>query len=429
MNDASQILTTLSTYLQQIMRSGVPREPLQLDLSDVDADLAAICQPVNQFLLQIHESFQLGATMAEGELNVTLPRTNPLLMPLKVMQSNLNHLKWQVGQVAAGDLSQQVRFLGDFSACFNNMIESLKHKREIEQRLNIITSVLGEGVCLIDISGSLSYINPEGEKLLERSSADLIGQPIISIFKSVASAPAQDPVLNQLESALEQGVDFHSRDMVVVHHSGEELSVALEFRPVWQDDIYTGAVVAFHDISAPKYYEEQLRNMNQQLEKQATTDSLTGIYNRLKIDNLLAGELKRALRYDTQLAIAIVDIDHFKGVNDLFGHLAGDEVLKDFSELLLNSLRSSDYLGRWGGEEFLIILPQLNGSKAYKVMEKLRKLVENYNFSVERTITSSFGVAEFVSSDTPESLIGRADRALYSAKESGRNFVHLDVAS
>ncbi|MEA3465562.1 MAG: diguanylate cyclase [Thermodesulfobacteriota bacterium] len=426
MMDARQIFDRLAGYLQQVLGHGMSQECFQLEIDQVDAELVEGCECLNQFLRQLHQAFELSAAMADGDLAIDLPRNNSLLMPTKTLQANLNHMSWQICRIAAGDLNQQVRFLGEFSVCFNSMIDALKQKREIEQRLKIITSVLGAGVCLVNQDGILTYINPEAEKLLGHRGEDLFGGSLVSFFQATVSDSDNDGVLHKLAVAIEKGTDFHTQQLVVAGQENEMLSVALECRPVWQNDVYTGAVIAFHDISAQKRYEERLEQMNQLLEKQATTDSLTGIWNRLKLGEVLAQEIYRARRYQTALSVVILDIDHFKLVNDRFGHPAGDEVLKAFAALLQNGLRAGDYVGRWGGEEFLIVLPQLNCDNACLVADKLRRAIAQYDFPVCRQVTSSFGVAEVVTADTPASLTARADRALYRAKDSGRNRVEVE---
>ena len=426
MMDTRQIFDRLDDYLQQVLGHGMSQECFQFDIDRVDAELVEGCERLNQFLRQLQQAFELSAAMADGDLAIDLPRSNPLLMPMKTLQANLNHMSWQICRIAAGDLNQQVRFLGDFSACFNSMIDSLKQKREIEQRLKIITSVLGEGVCLVDHDGILTYINPEAEKLLGHRGEDLFGDSLISCFQTAIGDSDNDGVLHKLAAAIERGTDFNTQQLVIAGQENEMLSVALECRPVWQNDVYTGAVIAFHNISAQKRYEERLEQMNQLLEKQATTDSLTGLYNRMKLDQILISEMKRAGRYQTSMSVVILDIDHFKAVNDNFGHPAGDEVLKAFAVLLQNGLRASDYVGRWGGEEFLIILPQLDAGNACQVAEKLRSMIAAYDFPVARQITSSFGVAEISADDTPASITTRADHALYRAKERGRNLVEVE---
>lgn len=167
----------------------------------------------------------------------------------------------------------------------------------------------------------------------------------------------------------------------------------------------------------------QLTLKNRELEILSSTDNLTKIYNRAKIDDFLRREIDRARRYQRVLSIMILDIDHFKQVNDQYGHQTGDAVLKEFANIISNNLRQSDLFGRWGGEKFLIICPETDLPSACTVAEKLRKMIEEFSFSSVGHKTASFGVTCLTPGDDEESLIKKADEALYSAKNSGRNKV------
>ncbi|PHS17050.1 MAG: hypothetical protein COA86_10325 [Kangiella sp.] len=172
----------------------------------------------------------------------------------------------------------------------------------------------------------------------------------------------------------------------------------------------------------------KLEAKTRELELLSETDSLTQTYNRVKLDQVFNVELSRAERYGYPLSIIMIDIDYFKNVNDSHGHIVGDQVLTKFASLIQGDLRSNDILGRWGGEEFLIICPSTNLSKAEMVSEKLRQIIENSNFSPIETMTASFGVTEWVRKDTQETLISRADYAMYISKKHGRNKVSLSIA-
>lgn len=155
----------------------------------------------------------------------------------------------------------------------------------------------------------------------------------------------------------------------------------------------------------------------------AQTDRLTGLLNRAKIDDILQSEIKRASRNHSMLSVILVDIDYFKEVNDQYGHQTGDLILQEFATLLSNNIRETDFIGRWGGEEFLLICPHTDSDGAFALAENLRKRVELTNFSVIGSKTSSFGIAEFYETDTIENVFKNVDYALYNAKNMGRNQV------
>ncbi len=169
--------------------------------------------------------------------------------------------------------------------------------------------------------------------------------------------------------------------------------------------------------------QRRLEDLSRKLERQATTDTLTGALNRLKFNEILNQEVTRVLRYGVPLSLIMYDIDHFKRVNDTYGHQTGDSVLVQLTRLVQTHIRESDSLARWGGEEFMIVAPQLSGSEALKLAEKLRELVESTGFAGVGRLSCSFGVAQFKPDDTADTLAGRADQALYYAKTSGRNRV------
>ena len=161
------------------------------------------------------------------------------------------------------------------------------------------------------------------------------------------------------------------------------------------------------------------------LEYQASHDKLTGLYNRNKFDDIYSKEIKRAKRYNNDLSMIIFDVDNFKTINDTFGHQIGDEVLKDIAKISLENIREQDISSRWGGEEFMILLPQTNKNGAEIVANKIRNSIENHSFTNNSLkVTASFGVTQFcVKNDDEDSFMSKADKLLYKAKETGKNKV------
>ncbi|MDM5264729.1 diguanylate cyclase [Sulfurovum sp. XTW-4] len=155
----------------------------------------------------------------------------------------------------------------------------------------------------------------------------------------------------------------------------------------------------------------------------ATYDSLTGAYNRNTMSELLEYELERMERKHKPLSILYIDIDDFKSVNDKYGHEKGDFVLKEVVDLMIQKLRKSDRLGRWGGEEFLVMLPETDEEEAVLVAEKLREVISMGDYQIAREVTCSFGVATHIDEENLDSMIARADRYLYKAKKEGKNRV------
>ncbi|TAL36208.1 MAG: diguanylate cyclase [Spirochaetes bacterium] len=155
----------------------------------------------------------------------------------------------------------------------------------------------------------------------------------------------------------------------------------------------------------------------------ASHDALTGTFNRTRFDEALAHHVEIARRYDACLSLVFMDIDHFKEINDEFGHQAGDTILKEISRVVRRATRRSDIFARWGGEEFTLLLPHTDANEATLTAEKIRARIETARLRIPRPVTCSFGVAGFMEKDTVETLIRRADEALYLAKNRGRNRV------
>jgi diguanylate cyclase (GGDEF)-like protein len=172
---------------------------------------------------------------------------------------------------------------------------------------------------------------------------------------------------------------------------------------------------------------QQLEELNARLGELAVKDSLTGCWNRRKFDEIIEREMNTAKRYQSPLSLLFLDIDHFKRINDSLGHNIGDLVLAGLGGLVHGHIRASDYLVRWGGEEFVLLLPETKLAAACKVAEKLRQDVERARFAEDVTITVSLGVTLHEPGEDVESLVKRADCALYQAKSTGRNRVETAV--
>ncbi len=200
--------------------------------------------------------------------------------------------------------------------------------------------------------------------------------------------------LNRYKNRLERLVDERTRDLV-------EKNKQLEI------EIY------------------ERRKVEAELEYQASIDPLTSILNRRKFNDVLSYELNREERYRSGLSLIICDLDRFKNINDKFGHDGGDQALVAFTHLISNAIRKSDIFARWGGEEFVLLLPKTRLEEAMQIASKLRLITEATMIPHVGRITTSFGVSEYQPGDNKESFIKRADMALYKAKENGRNRVEV----
>jgi len=430
--DLTQALGAINNSLMQAMERGLGKNgfifPVECQRLE-DPASRLFCENLEQIFVQINEACRFAEALANGELQAEASRSNIFAMPLKALQSSLRHLTWQTNQVADGDLSQNVNFLGEFSQSFNRMIESLRDKKSLEQRLKTITDVMGEGIYLVDTTGTLIFANPEAERLLGYNLQEMDGGITLhTIHKQHADGTFFSPENTPLLDAIRTGQAYNNDDCAFACKSGRLMPVALACRPVITGDRLEGAVIAFHDISEQKRYQESLQTINALLEKQASTDTLTGIYNRMKFSKLLDMEISRASRYKSSMAIIMFDIDKFKDVNDTYGHPAGDSVLVDIARVINANIRITDIFARWGGEEFMIIAPGCTLEEGIEFADILRLKVAQTNFSIPRQITVSFGVAAFRPNDTEITLTNRADHALYRAKTGGRNRVESEEA-
>ncbi len=172
-------------------------------------------------------------------------------------------------------------------------------------------------------------------------------------------------------------------------------------------------------------YKKDVEEKEEKLEKLAMYDSLTGIYNRNKFNEILKYEMNMSKRYKTPLSLVMFDLDHFKRINDKYGHDTGDKVLKKVADTIRNNIRLTDTLARWGGEEFFLILPKTDIDKARNIAETLRVKIEDMDCECADKITCSFGVTCLKENDSEDELIKRADDAMYLAKKRGRNRVEV----
>ena len=170
---------------------------------------------------------------------------------------------------------------------------------------------------------------------------------------------------------------------------------------------------------------QQRQKAEEELVELANIDALTSIPNRRKFDEALQYEMGRDKRYHNKLSLIFCDLDHFKHVNDTHGHKIGDEILKEFTQLISENIRNTDIFARWGGEEFVLLLPDTNIETATLTAEKLLIEIERHTFSYVGRMTASFGITELFEEDTETSFIKRADDALYRAKARGRNRIEV----
>ncbi len=279
--------------------------------------------------------------------------------------------------------------------------------------------------------------------------ADVDRYQIVAVNRAMRERTAAQPGQFCFEAIFrqQQPCAFCTINRLIVQQAGSAASVVHEhfsddddcwYQTLNAPDVWTDGrrvqVSIVADVTALKDSQAQLAEAhaemalrNHRLQAIAVTDGLTGLVNRRRLDEILAKEVERCRRYGEALSVIMIDVDHFKAVNDSFGHQIGDRVLVELAGLLRRGSRAADISGRWGGEEFLIVCPSTELAGAVAMAEKLRQSVESHAIPVVGGTTSSFGVTQLSGTETVTDLIARADTALYRAKDGGRNRVEAMV--
>lgn len=267
-------------------------------------------------------------------------------------------------------------------------------------------------VLITDANGIIEYVNDSILVKTGYDQSELIGSKT-NIFKS---GKHTNKFYKNLWRTIVSGENYHS---IVIDKTKDDrlYYVDLKITPLFDENkTIQNFVATSTDIT-------NRIKMEKKLKKLATIDSLTKIYNRYKIDDAINLHIARYRRYKEPFCTLMFDIDNFKTVNDTYGHDVGDRVLKALSRLVLNHIRTTDMFGRWGGEEFVIILGHTSEDEAFVIAEKLRTIVEASVTDGKYKITVSIGVAQYEDPESREELIKKVDKALYRAKENGRNQV------
>jgi diguanylate cyclase (GGDEF)-like protein/PAS domain S-box-containing protein len=222
-------------------------------------------------------------------------------------------------------------------------------------------------------------------------------------------------------------------DVQFICKDGTIIWFEVSAKPVIKDNGIAGYIGVSRDVSVKKAYEEEmkryideLQQANTKLDNLATFDLLTGAYNRRKFVFFVELSIEKKVKYTSPFSIIMFDIDFFKRVNDNFGHKTGDRILQEITAIVKHKLRESDKIFRWGGEEFIILLPETPLKNAFNVAEKVRKSIEHYDFGIDHNVvTISLGVGEYILNDNIDQFVSRVDNALLRAKSNGRNRTEL----
>ncbi|MDI6602405.1 MAG: PAS domain S-box protein [Thermoanaerobacteraceae bacterium] len=293
------------------------------------------------------------------------------------------------------------------------MERDLKEKNEI---LSTITEYAGDAIIMIDDNGNVTFWNPAAERILGYSKEEIIGKDLHAfMIQDERLYEAYREAFKKFRLSGKGNAVGRMIEMKARHKDGYEIDVELSLSAVRDKDAWY-AIGIIRDISERKKFEELLY-------RQSITDPLTNIYNRRFFMQMLEQEIERTKRNKKPFSLIMFDLDHFKSVNDRFGHAAGDMVLKKVADTVKGRIRKTDCFARWGGEEFITLLPETSLSDAVGLAEELRKHISMMSLPEVGHVTASFGVTEYRDTDTIDTVLLRVDNMLYEAKGAGRNCV------
>ena len=286
--------------------------------------------------------------------------------------------------------------------------------KESEERFSLFMDTLPAAVFIKDAESTTLYCN---RYMLDIIGAQRwLGKNVHDIFpKEVATKMIADDKLSLSVGHVIVEEDVPGADGVIRSYQTHKFAIPRQGMPA----LLGGIAI---DVSERKRAELELQTLNARLEILATTDQLSGLANRRSLNDKLHHEMDLFGRYGNVFSVILLDIDHFKSVNDRYGHQAGDRVISQFGGLLTGNVRTVDTPGRWGGEEFLIICPGTNETGAIELAEMMRRRVEQHDFGLPIGVTASFGVASSRPGLGTDELMKSVDDALYEAKEK-RNSV------
>jgi diguanylate cyclase (GGDEF)-like protein/PAS domain S-box-containing protein len=301
----------------------------------------------------------------------------------------------------------------------NKLRESEDRFRSFLEEVKLI-SVQGYG-----LDGTTQYWNQASERLYGYSSQEAIGKNLLNL---IIPPEMRADVRQAMQQMAETGEPTPPSDLLLMRKDGSRVMVfsshAIVQIPGCEQELFCIDI----DITERKAAEEKIRLLNVELEQLAGTDGLTGIHNHRSLLQLAEREFDIAMRYQPPLAMMFFDIDHFKQINDVFGHALGDEALKLTIQTICANLRSADLIGRYGGDEFVILLPQTRMQDALPLAERIHASIAEMRLDTIKgplTLTISIGIAESIHDgsqpDSVENLLLRADQALYAAKQGGRD--------
>jgi len=294
---------------------------------------------------------------------------------------------------------------------------------EEKEKAVVTLHSIGDAVITTNEHGRIEYMNPVAEELLGWSLMDIHDTPLGKVMRLIDEDSGK-PLVNPVDLCLQSGGRIVSEGhKLLIRHDGRQVAIADSAAPILdQQGTLSGAVMVFHDVG-------QAHKLARQLSFQARHDPLTGLFNRREFEVQLRLLLESAQSEDRKHAVCYLDLDQFKVVNDVCGHSAGDELLRQLANLLQMQVREADILARLGGDEFGVLLTHCSAEQAVRIAENIRTAVRDFRFLYEDRsfeVGVSIGVVAIThDSRSTSELMSAADIACYAAKDGGRNRVHL----
>jgi diguanylate cyclase (GGDEF)-like protein/PAS domain S-box-containing protein len=321
-------------------------------------------------------------------------------------------------QIAAGDLNVRVahlleggelgRLAKTFDVMAQKLADDIKERLEAVEEYRTIIRTTSDGFCVCDAKGRILDANAAYCSIVGFTREELLTMSLTDLEAN------EKPEM--IGTHIRNIINLGSDSFTSVHKRKDGSTVDVEVTVTYLNE-HGGRFYSFvRDIADRKKLEAELL-------RAATYDRLTGVLNRQALEDRILNEIERARRYGKPFSLIMLDIDDFKHINDTLGHQSGDKVLSGIARILGQHSRIVDSVGRWGGEEFVILLAESRGKEAALVAEKLRSALTCHSIDEVASVTASFGVAEFQKGDSLDSMIKRVDDLLYLAKNRGKNQV------
>jgi len=335
------------------------------------------------------------------------------------LEINEKYFEMRCSQHCINEKESFLIIFRDISEFEYAVIDANKKNIAVQKELQILQGVIDQQKSIVIVTNGYTVISANKSLYKFFNVQDLkefntqYSNISIAFIEHINFFSNKDNDSNWIENILK----LNTKDRIVSildMNNFEPKAFTVQINPLNSDE--SEYAVTFTDIT-------EIKLESQQYHFHATHDALTGIYNRSYYFEKISNEIAQANRYGTTFCVILLDIDHFKIFNDTYGHLKGDEVLIQVSKTIQSNKRKTDTFARWGGEEFIILLEKTASDKAELIAEHFRKLIQNIHISGVQQITASFGVTEFINGDDDNTIVKRADDALYLAKESGRNKV------